>query len=202
MPFPLINKCVLVYCEISVEVTQHFSAKCLSLHDVKITCAIKSEKKLQTKNPRLCVWKEAVENTSIFAITVAAAAMWAVRDEGCFSMDPTYPFSPLFPILIMVRLPALPSSAPHSYVFPIPPCTLQWPHRNLHCWPHSLKYSWAKGTGIHSLQGRMVCVSRMANAPSLDLPSLISRNFEELDITRSKWHPSDLVQADQEVQRH
>lgn len=172
------------------------------LHDVKITCAIKSEKKTQTKNPRLCIWKEAVENTSIFAITVAAAAMWAVRDEGCFSMDPIYPFSPLFPILIMVRLPALPSSAPQSYAFPIPLCTLQWPQSNLHCWPHSLKYSWAKGTGIHSLQGRMAWVSRMANAPSLDLPSLISRNFEELDVTKSKWHLSDLVQADQEVQRH
>lgn len=56
----------------------------------------KEWKKTQTKNPSLCVRKEAVQNTSIFAITVAAAAMWAVRDKGCFSMDPI----PLLPTLL------------------------------------------------------------------------------------------------------
>lgn len=115
-----------------------------------------------------------------------------------------YPFSPLCPIPTTVTVPALPSSAPRSCVFPVPPCTLQQPHCNLPCWSHSLNTSWAEGTGIPWLQaeGSMVWVSRMANPPSLDLPSLISRNFEELDVTESSWHWSDLVQADRGLQRH
>lgn len=191
----------LVHCKISIEITQHFSAKCFSLHDVKITCVIKSEKKPKQKTPACVLEKKLCKIHQYLQLQWQLLLCEQSGIKAAFLWIP-YLFSPLCSIPTTVTLTALPSSAPHSYVFPILPCTLQCPHNNLHCWSHSLSTSWAKGTGIPPLQGRMVWVSRMANPPSLDLPSLISRNFEELDITKSSWHRSDLVQADQGLQRH
>lgn len=123
------------------------------------------KKKTKQKTPSLCVWKEAVENTSIFAICSGSCCYvssqgWRLLFHESHTPSPHSAPSPLqwdsqlfLPLLLTPVL------------FPILSCTLQWPHSNLHCWPHSLNTSWAKGTGIHSLQGTMVWVSRMLILP-------------------------------------
>lgn len=79
---------------------------------------------------------------------------WRLLFHGSHTPSPHSTPSQLFLPLLLTPM-----------LFPILSCTLQWPHSNLHCWPHSLNTSWAKGTGIPSLQGRMVWVSRMLILP-------------------------------------
>lgn len=193
--------CLICY-GISTEVTQHFLAKCFSLHDVKITCFTKSEKNPKQKTPG-CVFEK-----KLWKIHQYLQLQWQLllcEQSGMKAAFPWIPY-PFVPTLLHPHFIETPSS---SFL-----CSslLKISHPSVHpakaTQQSSLLATFPKTPAEQKAQEYSHCragwcgLARTANPPSLDLPSLISQNFEELDVTKSSWHLSDLVQADQGVQRH